>query len=54
MAKKYTFTVTATLCEEDENVTREEALEDLEEWLKVYENESGFPGSSEFEKIEIV
>lgn len=52
MAKKYTFTVTTTLCEEDENVTREEALESLKDWLGVLEY-SGFPGSSESDKIEI-
>ena len=54
MAKKYTFTVTATLCEEDEDVTREQALESLKEWLEAYENGSDLLGSSEFEKIEIV
>ena len=54
MAKKYTFKVTATLCEEDEDITREQALEDLKEWLKAYENDSDVIGCSEFEKIEIV
>lgn len=38
MTKKYTFTVTATLCEENEDVTREQALESLREWLEAYEN----------------
>lgn len=54
MTKKYTFTVTATLCEEDEDVTREQALESLREWLETYENGSDLLGSSEFDKIEIV
>lgn len=56
MAKKYTFKVTATLCEEDEHITREQALESLAEWLEAYENEhdSSLLGSSEFKKIEIV
>lgn len=53
MAKTYTFTVTATLCEEDEKETREQALESLQEWLEAYENDSDFMGCSEFEKIEI-
>lgn len=54
MAKQYTFKVTATLCEEDSDKTRERALEDLREWLEAYECNSGFPGCSIFEKIEIV
>lgn len=54
MAKKYTFKVTATLCEEDEDVTRERALEDLKEWLEAYEDDSGLMGWTVFEKIEIV
>jgi hypothetical protein len=53
MAKTYTFTVIATLCEEDEKVTREQALESLKDWLETYENDSGLMGCSEFEKIEI-
>lgn len=54
MAKKYTFKVTVTLCEEDEDLTREDALEELMDWLKEYECGSGLPGCSPFEKIEIV
>lgn len=53
MAKTYTFTVIATLCEEDEKETREQALESLQEWLEAYENDSDFMGCSEFEKINI-
>lgn len=54
MTKKYTFTVTATLCEEDEDITREYALEELRDWLKQEECDSDFPGCSPFKKIEIV
>lgn len=54
MAKKYTFKVTATLCKGDEDVTREQALESLREWLEGLEDDSGLIGSSEFDKIEIV
>lgn len=50
--KTYVFTVTATLCE-DEELTREEARQDLEEWLKINENDSDFRGCSSFEKIDI-
>lgn len=53
IAKTYTFTVFATLCEEDEKVTREQALESLQDWLEAYENDSDLMGCSEFEKIEI-
>lgn len=51
--KRYTFTVTATLCEEDSHVTREEAQECLREWLECYEDNSDIKGSSIFEKITI-
>lgn len=56
MTKKYTFKVTATLCDEDETFldTREKVLQELKEWLEMDENDSDFPGSSPFEKIEIV
>lgn len=54
MAKKYTFTVTATLCEEYEDITREYALEELRDWLEPEECGSVFPGYSPFKKIEIV
>ncbi len=55
MAKTYTFTVTATLCDED-NIfynTREKVREELEEWLKMDEDDSDLMGGSPFEKIEI-
>lgn len=44
--KRYTFTVTAHLCEEDSHVTREEVQESLREWLECYENNSDIKGSS--------
>lgn len=52
--KKYTFKVTAYLCDEDKDCSREDALEDLKDWLKDYECDSGLMGYSIFEKIEIV
>lgn len=54
--KKYTFKVTATLCDEDKAFydTREKVLKELKEWLELNENDSDLIGCSPFEKIEIV
>lgn len=54
--KKYTFTVAVTLCDEDRAFldTKEKVLQELKDWLEMYENDSDSPGSSPFEKIEIV
>lgn len=54
MAKKYTFKVTATLYDEDENMSREEVASSLREWLEEYEDDSGLAGSTPFERIEII